>query len=423
MNNKKLGLVLEGGGARGAYQAGAIVMLGELGYSFNAVVGTSIGALNGSMYAQKTFERSYDLWNSLNYNEIFGVDNNYATNIITHTYDLDTIGYMVKKVSEAIANKGMDTGRLRNLIKSYIDEDKLRSSDIEFGLMTISLTDRKPCPMFVQDMPEGMVGEYVMASASLPIFDSTVIDDKKYLDGGLYDNMPVNMLIDKGYEDLVGIETMSKMPRIKCKDSRAQILYIKPAEKPGKMLDLTPKSINRAITMGKYDVVKYLGGYIGEKFYIDVSKVSPFGYGLCDMSYESYVEIAKIYELKKISKTKSILMKAITKEFSALYKKDFKNVADALLFFLEIMASLLEIDNLVFYDIRVFVRTIAENVDKLYTAKSNSQLDKLIDLVNQKFNLTEKIPDVILDKIPDRYAKQRKCEKLITLINFYYNGE
>lgn len=423
MSDKKLGLVLEGGGARGAYQAGAIVMFDTLGYAFNAVAGTSIGALNGSMYAQKTFERSYDLWNTLNYSEIFDFDNNYAANLVTRSYDFDTLEYTFKKVRAAIANKGFDTKRLRNIIKSYIDEDKLRASDIEFGLMTVSLTDRTPCPIFVKDIPDGMVAEYVMASASLPIFDRTIIDDKLYVDGGFYDNMPINMLIDKGYKDLIAIQTMSKMRTVKCKDDRAQILNIIPSEKPGKMLDLTPKTINRAITMGKFDVVKYLGGFVGEKYYIDVSNVSPFGYGLCDMSYETYVEIANIFELKRISKSKSVLIKEITSEFSKRYKRNFKNIADALIFFLEFMANLIELNEMVFYDIRILVKYIADNVKKLYTARNVSQFEKVIEKLNQKLNLSEIIPESFMERIADRGVKLRKCEKLIMLINFYYFGE
>jgi len=55
-NQKRLGLVLEGGGARGAYQAGVLKALFEAGYKFDGVAGTSVGALNGVMVAQNRFE-------------------------------------------------------------------------------------------------------------------------------------------------------------------------------------------------------------------------------------------------------------------------------------------------------------------------------------------------------------------------------
>lgn len=47
-----LALALSAGGARGAYQAGAMLFFAEQGIKFSAVAGTSIGALNGAHYAQ-----------------------------------------------------------------------------------------------------------------------------------------------------------------------------------------------------------------------------------------------------------------------------------------------------------------------------------------------------------------------------------
>lgn len=51
-----LGLVLEGGGARGAFQIGAFQALNEKGFRFDGIVGTSIGAINGALLAQGDFE-------------------------------------------------------------------------------------------------------------------------------------------------------------------------------------------------------------------------------------------------------------------------------------------------------------------------------------------------------------------------------
>ncbi|MGN1096989.1 MAG: patatin-like phospholipase family protein [Christensenellales bacterium] len=52
----KIGLALEGGGAKGAYHVGVVTALYESGYSFDAVVGTSIGALNAAILAQDGLE-------------------------------------------------------------------------------------------------------------------------------------------------------------------------------------------------------------------------------------------------------------------------------------------------------------------------------------------------------------------------------
>ena len=54
------GLALEGGGAKGAYQAGALKAIEECGFEIGAIVGTSIGSFNGAMFAQGDFEKLYD---------------------------------------------------------------------------------------------------------------------------------------------------------------------------------------------------------------------------------------------------------------------------------------------------------------------------------------------------------------------------
>jgi len=62
-----MALALAAGGARGVYQAGAMLFLAEQGIRFNAVAGTSVGALNGAFYAQGDgsvahIERLRELW-------------------------------------------------------------------------------------------------------------------------------------------------------------------------------------------------------------------------------------------------------------------------------------------------------------------------------------------------------------------------
>lgn len=60
---KSYGLVLAGGGAKGAYQIGAWKAMRELGVTFDAITGVSIGAINGALIAQGDFDRAVELWN------------------------------------------------------------------------------------------------------------------------------------------------------------------------------------------------------------------------------------------------------------------------------------------------------------------------------------------------------------------------
>ena len=63
--SKEYGLVLDGGGARGAYQIGAWKALREAGVRINAVAGTSVGALNGALICMDDPEKAEKIWQEI----------------------------------------------------------------------------------------------------------------------------------------------------------------------------------------------------------------------------------------------------------------------------------------------------------------------------------------------------------------------
>ena len=68
------GLVLEGGGTKGAYQIGAYKALRDLGIEFQGVAGTSIGALNGAYIIQNDIEIMEDIWLTYDYTHFMNID-------------------------------------------------------------------------------------------------------------------------------------------------------------------------------------------------------------------------------------------------------------------------------------------------------------------------------------------------------------
>ena len=72
--NKEYGLVLEGGGAKGAYQIGAWKALKEAGIHVKGIAGTSVGALNGALIAMDDFEKAERIWETIRYSRVMDVD-------------------------------------------------------------------------------------------------------------------------------------------------------------------------------------------------------------------------------------------------------------------------------------------------------------------------------------------------------------
>ena len=70
---KKTALVLAGGGSRGAYEMGVWKAIYEMDIPFHIVCGTSIGAINGAMIAQGSFQRAQQMWDTVETSQVFAV--------------------------------------------------------------------------------------------------------------------------------------------------------------------------------------------------------------------------------------------------------------------------------------------------------------------------------------------------------------
>ena len=200
-----LGLVLEGGGARGAYQIGAWKALRELGMEFKGVAGTSVGALNGAMICQDDFDLAYEIWHEISFEKILKIDEELILKIKEREVFPENFFHLMKTIRELFREGGLDITPLRQLLNKYIREDKIRHSGKDFGIVTVALTDFRPVELYIEDIPRGRVIDYLMASANLPFFKIDKIDGKLYIDGGFFDNLPIKLLTAKGYKDIIAV--------------------------------------------------------------------------------------------------------------------------------------------------------------------------------------------------------------------------
>ena len=72
--SKTYSIALEGGGAKGAYEVGVWKALDEAGVQFDAVAGTSVGALNGAMMVMGELEQAIRLWENIKFSQVFDAD-------------------------------------------------------------------------------------------------------------------------------------------------------------------------------------------------------------------------------------------------------------------------------------------------------------------------------------------------------------
>ena len=189
-------LVLAGGGARGSYQVGVWRALTELGWRPQIITGTSVGSLNGAMFALDLYETARDMWMSIRSQDVMELPEENADLSELHAF-----------LREVVRDGGMDVTPLEEIVERVLDEDALRASPIRFGLVTVEKRGLKPRELTLEDIPAGKVKDYLLASAAcFPALRAKQIDGVQFLDGGYRDNMPTALAQKMGAEELVCVD-------------------------------------------------------------------------------------------------------------------------------------------------------------------------------------------------------------------------
>ncbi|WP_069997288.1 patatin-like phospholipase family protein [Cellulosilyticum sp. I15G10I2] len=365
-----LGLALEGGGAKGAFHMGAVKSLLEEGYTFDAVAGTSIGAFNAAIIAQGDFELGYELWENMTTSLIFDIEDTKLQNLLNKNIDRDTLFYVSAKLKEFVANKGLDTVKIKQLLDSYIDEDKLRASPIDLGMITVSLSDLKPLELYKEDIPEGKITAYLMASANLPVFKLEPIAGKYFLDGGIYDNCPINLLIRKGCTRIIAVRTFGIGISQKPKNTNTTILSILPSEDLGKVLIFDNALIQHNLKLGYYDTKRALYQLKGTKYYIYSTDNMFFLNVLLSLSADTILQISKNLSLQSYTQMQPerLLFEKVLPKLSRLLKLDMcSTYEDLILSLLEPIALESDIERFKIYTLQNFIHELSATPNSLET--------------------------------------------------------
>ena len=267
---EKIALVLESGGAKGSYEIGACKALEEMGVKITAVTGTSVGALNGVMVAQQEIDQAYQMWYDIRPSKVMKIDEKRLQQLSLLEIKPGDMRYYIKMIGEIITEGGIDVSPLKKLIKEYVDEDKLRKSDIDFGMVTVSFTDRKALELFVEDIPEGQVTDYLFASANFPLFRSAKIGDKIYMDGGIYDSLPIRMLLEKGYKSFITVRVGGMGRKRKVNLEGCKVINIEAKEPLAGPLDFSSEKARESLKLGYFDAYRVLKNLSGQYYYINL---------------------------------------------------------------------------------------------------------------------------------------------------------
>ncbi|MBR6615312.1 MAG: patatin family protein [Lachnospiraceae bacterium] len=223
---KKTGLVLEGGAMRGMYTAGVLDVFMENGIEFDGVIGVSAGAICGCSFVSGQVGRT------IRYNKSYCTDKRFMS-----FYSLLTTGDLVgdKFCYHTIPEE----------LDPYDNEAFLRSKTKFYSVCT-NLETGEPEYILMKDMVKDI--DYLRASASMPYVSRTVEKDgMKLLDGGCSDSIPVRAFMNMGYEKNVVVLTRPADYRKKPEKKGLARIFYRKYPKFVKRLATRPEEYNKTV--------------------------------------------------------------------------------------------------------------------------------------------------------------------------------
>ena len=376
---KEYGIVLEGGGAKGAYQIGAWKALREAGVRIKGIAGASVGSLNGALICMDDLEKAEDIWKNIEYSRVMDV----SDETMKPQKKKDRKALNLQEIQNSgfqfIKDGGIDVTPLKNLIAEVVgDESRIRESDRELFAVTYSVSEHKELAVDVKSGEEGSVKDMLLASAYFLAFKNEKLGGKRYRDGGGFNNVPLGVLLDKGYEDIIVIriygwgfdsEKVTKIP------DGANVYHIAPRQDLGGILEFDKKQSRKNMTLGYYDAKRFLYGLAGRIYYIDAPGSEPYYFD----KMMSELELLKIYveedldqETRESLNGYRMFTETLFPRMAVEFKlKDDWNYRDLYIAILEDLAKRLKINRFQIYTVD---RLIGKIMMKLHSLDSRIPL-------------------------------------------------
>ena len=346
-------IVLSGGGAKGAYEVGVWKALRKLGIKYDIVTGTSIGSVNGLMMVQNDYFKTVWIWSNIGFDVLY--DEKFPSKYDT----LLEMTEVYKNYAKHFLGKGgISMGKMRNLLTKTYNKKKFFNSNIDYGLVTFNLTKMAPVFIRMKDFKDDVV-DYVLASACCyPAFQKTKIKGEDYIDGGIYDNMPINLAIEMGANEVIAVDLEAIGIKQDIKYDDVKITYIRPRNELGSFLVFDRKLAVKGMKYGYYDTMKTFNELDGDKYTFkkgnliaNYNKYSNKFLNYCDELFKEdegiYTDILKLSFFNRILKTR--------KEYEL--KKIFNET-------IELLGKVFEVDTCNLYDIKKYNKILLSKIKK-----------------------------------------------------------
>lgn len=234
----KIGIVLSGGGGKGAYQAGVWKALEEYGISEKISVfsGTSVGALNAFLFAQENSEAAIEVWKSVSGDEILYPRRSHIENIISFFVSAGLkLSRSVPIFIAKIVMHGIFSRKgLSSILDRYLNIEKINQRRRRVYAACTRLLPPKPDYFLLNEHPHHIAKQILLASSAIPVvFGKETINGVSYYDGGILDNTPIAPVYNEGCNIILTV-FLNREDYIDPQDyPNSKILSIYPKDDPG----------------------------------------------------------------------------------------------------------------------------------------------------------------------------------------------
>lgn len=277
----KIGLVLAGGGARGAYQIGVWRAFKELGIDkyISVISGTSIGALNAVLINQGDIDIAEKVWNGISIEKIFPTDEkDLLKRSILLTIGSKNLNFIKKYIPRAISGGNVSRSGLNEILDNYIDFSKIiNGKNICYAACT-EIPKMESKYFRLNNYNEEDIRKILLATSALPmIYEAEEIEGKKYLDGGMVDNIPIQPVYGEGCDIIIIVPLAMDTTINRDLYPNSQILEIKPSEMEEGFIDgaleFTVESAKRRMRIGYNDTLNQLEPIINIALMIERERI------------------------------------------------------------------------------------------------------------------------------------------------------
>ena len=225
-----------------------------------------MGALNGALVCMGDVEKAEDIWKQMTFSTVMDIDDDWMERLFQKEISLREF---LNEVKTLLKDGGVDITPLRQLIHETIDEEAIRRSGKEFCLLTFSLSEFRELDLEMEEIPEGMLEDFLLASAYLIGFKNERIHGKKYIDGGVVNNVPLGSLVKRGYKDIIEVRIYGpgREPRVRMPDDGVKY-EIAPRVKLGSIIEFSGKRSRQNLMIGYYDAKRMVYGLEGFIYYL-----------------------------------------------------------------------------------------------------------------------------------------------------------